>query len=215
MNAREKYAREEVARDYERRRFRGLRGSTLDRRERAALVRALARAPGSGGVVLDVPCGTGRFLGTLAGAGFRPVGADTSRAMIERSPRDLDGLGLVRADAGCLPVRTASVAGAVCVRLMHHLSHPERVAVLRELARVARRFAVVNYYHRHSFKNLLRTAGARLRGSPSRARNRLTRGEIETEVGLAGLRVVEIFPVTRFWSERLMVLAEPRPTEPR
>jgi SAM-dependent methyltransferase len=48
-------------------------------------VRRLAGLCPSGGVILDAPCGTGRFFALVTGAGRRVVGIDQSAGMVEQA----------------------------------------------------------------------------------------------------------------------------------
>ena len=52
--------------------------------QRRFVARLLATCP-PGGLVLDAPCGTGRYFGQVAAAGRRVVGVDQSAGMLERA----------------------------------------------------------------------------------------------------------------------------------
>src|ERR1043166_1688865 len=97
---------------------------------------------GKGSLVLDVPCGTGRFIPMLTGRGFRYIGADFSGAMIQEAKLmagDKTVLGFFMADAEHLPIRENSVDCVIIWRLLHHIADASiRHAMLREAARVTR-----------------------------------------------------------------------------
>ena len=63
---------------------------------------------GPGTQVLDIGCGPGRHLGEMRGIGYRPLGLDLSRRMIEAARSAAPGAGLVRADMRSLPFRNAA-----------------------------------------------------------------------------------------------------------
>jgi demethylmenaquinone methyltransferase/2-methoxy-6-polyprenyl-1,4-benzoquinol methylase len=98
---------------------------------RKAAVAALDLAPGSR--VLDLACGTGDLCGTLADAGYVPIGADFSAGMLHaartRAP-------LVRGDALALPFADATFDGLTCGFALRNFVALE--PVFAECARVVR-----------------------------------------------------------------------------
>ncbi len=84
--------------------------------------------------VLDVACGTGDFIRLLQRIGHRPIGIDFSAGMLENARAG--GASLLRADAAMMPVRSASVDGAVSGFALRNFV--EIGAVLAELSRVVR-----------------------------------------------------------------------------
>lgn len=110
--------------------------------ESRAVERALGHAAGDR--VLDCPCGTGR-LDPLLRARFREVvGVDRSEAMLEIYRKgDRSRVGEV-GDAFRLPWADGAFDWVVSHRMFHHMHSDERrVALLRSLARVARRGVIV------------------------------------------------------------------------
>lgn len=92
----------------------------------------------SGKVVVDVACGTGRWLEKLLSRGTRSsVGVDLSSAMLEpaRGKRGLRGR-LIRADAIRLPVAPAIADFTLCSFALAHFAELDPLA--RELARVTK-----------------------------------------------------------------------------
>lgn len=87
---------------------------------------------------LDVGCGTGTLMRSLAARGLNVAGADASEGMLEIARRSGSGE-VVRADSSELPFPDCSFDGVYCVALLHHLIERDRVAAtLSEMARVAR-----------------------------------------------------------------------------
>lgn len=96
-----------------------------------------------GAVVLDVGCGTGEDVWTLAAAVAprgRAIGVDASAAMVQEARRRAEGgppgMEFQVADAGRLGLPAASVDGARTERTLQHLAQPEEAVA--EMARVVR-----------------------------------------------------------------------------
>jgi ubiquinone/menaquinone biosynthesis C-methylase UbiE len=91
--------------------------------------------------LLDVACGTGRFL-AFAKDSFPAtelVGLDLSQAYLARAKallRRWGGAELVDANAESLPLADASVDAVSCIYLFHELPRAVRMKVAREMARV-------------------------------------------------------------------------------
>lgn len=93
--------------------------------------------------LLDVACGTGRFLGTVKHNYPRlpVVGLDLSRPYLGKARRTLADRSwamLVEGVAERLPFADASFAVVTCIYLFHELPRPIRARVTREMARVLR-----------------------------------------------------------------------------
>jgi SAM-dependent methyltransferase len=101
--------------------------------------------------VLDVPCGTGKLSALLCShAGELLVGCDISAEMlsIARDPNARAGKKKVlfaRADATALPYPDASFDCVVCLRLLHRIPPPIRLAIVKELARVSSHYLIVSF----------------------------------------------------------------------
>jgi len=92
-----------------------------------------------GARLLEIGVGTGRIAIPLASQGYRYIGVDISvemmRRLRERLPQDT-AVSLLRGDATALPLRDASVDGAVTVHVFHLIAGWE--LALAELQRVIR-----------------------------------------------------------------------------
>jgi ubiquinone/menaquinone biosynthesis C-methylase UbiE len=91
--------------------------------------------------LLDVACGTGRFLRQvrLAFPALNLKGLDLSRPYLDEARRQLDGLrgaALIEAAAEKMPIDDASVDIATSIFLFHELPPDVRRAVTAEIARV-------------------------------------------------------------------------------
>lgn len=87
--------------------------------------------------VLDLGCGTGRYLTRLTAAGAWPVGADFSLGMLRAARRSVGATPLVAADPQqALPFNDGTFDATVCALVGEHL---ERLHVtLRETYRALR-----------------------------------------------------------------------------
>lgn len=98
----------------------------------AAELYAAAAAAGLDGPVLDMGCGAGLHLDRL---GPRVVGVDPSAAMLAEARRAHPTVPLVRAEAGSLPVRPASLGGAWASKSLQHLAAVDLPLALADLHR--------------------------------------------------------------------------------
>ncbi len=91
--------------------------------------------------LLDVACGSGRFLGQLAQAfpAMAMVGTDLSRAYLDEAERHLAGRRNVtfrQGNAEALPFEDEGFDIATCVFLYHELPREVRARTAREIARI-------------------------------------------------------------------------------
>jgi len=90
--------------------------------------------PVSGRRVLDVGCGTGRYMRLVAALGAQVMGIDLSPAMLSRA-RD-DGAVVARGDMAALPVKSATCDVVLCGLSIMDVG--ALAAVVKEFARVLR-----------------------------------------------------------------------------
>lgn len=203
------YRDSEVAAHYDCDRFAGPFKRRRNLRKWRTIREALAPLGGIR-LVLDLPCGSGRFTGSLARHGFEVVGGDISLEMMRRALEMDDRIrhvtGFVQADAERLPFRDDAVDCVVSIRFMFHVPPPTRVSILREMRRVAR-WLVVDYRHRYSYRYAKWRALKALRLTRRRL-ERVSRSELEREFRDAGLSVLRVLPVTRVFSDKWIVVAE-------
>ena len=196
-----------IAERYDELRIAGAR-SRRHRAEWRAIAGAL-RIAGSVRELLDVPTGTGRFVPALADAGVRVTGADISREMMTQAQkRDSPAVGFVQCEAEALPFRDGSFDMVASIRFLMHLTPAVRASVLRELARVSRRWVLVDYRHRHAPRNVLKRWAHALGLRRTPAPPRVGREEMRRELEGAGLRVVRIHAVAPLLSDKWFVLCE-------
>jgi len=94
----------------------------------------------AGGRVLDVPCGTGRFVPIFLAHGQQVCARDISADMVAEIARRYPGAPVDAAvgDAERLALPDAAFDAIVCWRFFHLIPHAVILPVLREFRRVAR-----------------------------------------------------------------------------
>jgi ubiquinone/menaquinone biosynthesis C-methylase UbiE len=98
-------------------------------------------AGGERASLLDIACGTGRFLSFAKDnfPGIAMTGLDLSLPYLERARRFLapwPGIALAAGNAEALPLADASVDATSCIYLFHELPRAVRAQVTQEMARV-------------------------------------------------------------------------------
>lgn len=195
---------------YDAERFSGARQRGSTRRKWRAMLRSLGSDWAGVASVLDVPCGTGRFEPALLGAGKRVVAADLSAPMLAaaRAAAGGEGLhGLVRADALALPFAAASFDLVLSIRFLFHVPRELRPAALRELARVSRRFVVVDVRHKYCWTTWSKRLRARLAGRPAPT-PRYSLSEIDSDLAASGLVLRERAWIAPGLSEKMLLVCE-------
>ncbi len=205
------YQRDEVARDYDFHRFGSTERSRRNVKKWRAISKALARASGIHSIV-DLPCGTGRFTGHLAACGYDVIGADISMSMMREARGRLAPSsklrGFLRADAEQLPLASDRTDWVKTFRFHHHVDSPTRVLLVRALARVSRRWLILDVRHKGSYRYLISRLRVLLGISPKRDMPQVSRRELDSELARAGVRAVKIVPVAWFFSDKWVVLCE-------
>ncbi len=205
------FARERAVRYRDR--FRTGRHARIDRLERATLTDLLAGLPRMP-IAMDVPCGVGRLSGVLHTAAERVIMADASPIMLElareaHEPHAGDqAVEFVETRCETLSRPDASVDLIFCHRFLHHLDlRAERALVLREFARVAAKYVILNHYP-SGLRTRSRRIVARLMGRTGDERI-ASAEQLAEEAADAGLRLLRTFPVRRFPVGGSFLLFEP------
>jgi len=211
------YRSAQVAEDYDFHRFSSPERQKRNVRKWAAIRKALSLTQGVR-TILDLPCGTGRFTGALAREGYEVVGSDISLEMLQKAAQvDVgtkpDGTpalvrGYLQANAEHLPLRDDSLDCVVCIRFMMHVDPQTRVRMLKEFRRVSRRWAVVDYRHKYTFRYVLSHTFGKL-GLGRTPLSRVSRADLEQEFRDAGFAIREVVRVSApLLSDKWVVLAE-------
>jgi len=93
--------------------------------------------------ILDIGCGTGLLLESLAGLGHDVVGVEPSAGMRAAAAHRRPWLTMLDGHLASIPAPDASVDGAVTTYAISHLARDEKPAAFAELLRVVRRGGAV------------------------------------------------------------------------
>lgn len=185
--------------DYERKRYRGLDQRLVQARERRILQKILNKIGKKDTLVLDIPCGYGRFSSLLLEWGLALVSSDLSFHMVRRARERNEGsprpFGVVADGISGLPFKREAFGFILSMRFFHHLHQKdERRAVLEEFSRIAKEWVILSYYQLNPLHVLQRKLRRKIKKSKTRIKM-LSRREFEKEVGEEGFQIVRIFPL--------------------
>lgn len=195
------------AEHYRDHRFQTGSGSGTDARERAAIANLLQKVgklpiARDSGLWLDAPCGAGRLSGELP----------NDAILLDRDPKMIAAADHTEsrlcASLHALPFENETFAGALCMRLLQHIATPaERIAILRELARVTSGPIILSFFDSCSLQHLRRKLRPIL-GRRRSGRVAVSRPRFRQELHEAGLKLLAMCPLQRFIGEQTIVLAQ-------
>lgn len=201
-----------VAQNYDRERFSSWAGRFFDDLEKKAIKKALqwARCHSNIANVLDIPCGTGRITELLLEQDLLVLGGDISDDMIavarHKLARFQKRIAFRQLDLERLDLPTASYDLVSCIRLFHHLQTEQRSAYLQEMARVSRKFVLINVSYSSAYYRFRRWVKRTLNQGVSLTSS--TDTEIQRETSAAGLKIVASYFVLPFVTEDMILLLE-------
>ncbi|MES2821304.1 MAG: class I SAM-dependent methyltransferase [Pseudomonadota bacterium] len=178
------------------------------------LVRRALALVGEPGLVLDLPCGVGRFWPVLAEKPGRVIiGADNSPAMLSLAcaaqPAEVvKRVRPLQTSGFAIDLPDNAVDTVLCMRLLHHLGEaPHRLALLRECQRVTRDSLIVSLWVDGNFKAWKRRRLERRRQAETGEKgyqNRFVLPTVtaEAEFHQAGFRIQErldFMPLYAMW----------------
>lgn len=201
-----------VAEQYDGRRFTSLGGRLYDRTEKRAIAACLDVAEQTSSIktMLDLACGTGRISEFLATRGYQLTCGDISDEMLCVAKTRLASAGagnvaFLKLDIYNTEQLAADFDCVSAFRLFQHLTSEQRGQALREMARISRRFVLVNVMHTSTYYETVR----KLRHVLGRYTTRYTSSQDETdrELSHAGLRLVKsVFTQPGFNGNRVLLL---------
>ncbi|WP_394235512.1 class I SAM-dependent methyltransferase [Pseudomonas anguilliseptica] len=166
------------------------------------MARYALKLAGDPGLVLDLPCGAGRFWPLLAENRNRLIfAADNSADMLDiaEASQPMEVLKQVetfRTSAFAIDLTANAVDCIFCIRLLHHIEQPEhRLAILREFHRVSRDTVILSLWVDGNYKAWKRKRLEQRRAAEGRAeqnQNRfvVARDVIENEFHQAGFKII-------------------------
>ena len=184
-----------------------LRAKLVANWEERAFEHLLPKIP-VGQQVLDVACGTGRYLLRHLAAGHVPTGMDISPDMLEHARNNTQGLNvpLLLGDAERLPFPDSSFDGVTCVRLYQRVPSEIRIQMLKEVRRVARDWALVYFGGTTRWLDLRRTIRTSVLGLKYNGLYRATFPEILEELRAARVHVADFRWVMPWVTDGVFVL---------
>ncbi|MFW6160467.1 MAG: class I SAM-dependent methyltransferase [Acidobacteriota bacterium] len=184
--------------EYEKKRYRGLDQRLVDSREKTIVKKIYKKIAPSAGLLLDLPCGYGRFSALSSGTGFYLVQSDISLAMVKRALNRPLKENLFRAGAVAdaifgLPFKENVFQAVLSMRFFHHLHQREdRLTVLTEFHRVSSSWVVLSFYRSNFLHIFQRKLRRRIKKSRTRIKM-LTWREFKKELSGAGFKVKKKF----------------------
>lgn len=162
-------------------------GAYALRRDRAIVRSMLGHGPGR---LLDIPCGTGRYVGLATKLGFQVTAADFSPTMLAAAPRQ-EGVDYLRADVFHPCFLPSSFEVILVSRLLFHYAHPERIlAALLPALKLDGRI-VCDTLNPYSTRWLASAVLGRVRKDPARRLYFERQARFEGEAAALGLEVVK------------------------
>ena len=118
---------DELAKTYDSNRFENTYGTFIDKQERAILQQLLTH---SEEMVLDMPCGSGRFLN------FAQLGIDASKEMVRVSQAKFPSKTISHADAAQTQIDDHTIDTIISFHFFMHLNEEKMKQILKECERI-------------------------------------------------------------------------------
>lgn len=208
----EKYDQEHAQQYFEKHQT-GLARKLSNYRDQQLARRALALV-GEPNLVLDLPCGAGRFWSTLAEQPNRIIlAADNSADMLATAmasqPKHItEHVRTLQTSAFDINLPDSSVDSIFCMRLLHHIEQPEhRLALLKEFHRTTRDSVIISLWVDGNYKAWRRKALEKKRaqkGQTQKNSNRfvINQDTVEREFIQAGFNIqthLDFLPGYSMW----------------
>ena len=156
-------------------------------------------------MVIDVPCGLGRFGDIVMQLGHRYVGIDLNFGNVHYAADRLNrSLPMIQGSILDLPLSDNSADFVLCVRIFHHFSSEQIERTFQEVSRVAPQ-SLVTFYNRRTWRIQRRRFSPRIRfkewrGGESWDEKTYSVPEMARLAEKAGLRIKEKIPSSSFFT---------------
>ena len=159
---------------------------------------------GKDSVIVDVPCGNGRFFETFSKA-KKLIMIDYSENMLNAVKERFtvgENVQMLQGEISNLPLESGIADLCFCMRLFHHMKTDKvRLNALKELARISKKYVALSFYN----KNCLRYFWRKIMGKKIRG-NYVTFKHISNLAGQNGLEVIERFPKTNIVEQQCLLI---------
>jgi len=183
--------------EYERKRYRGFDQRLVHGRELRILKKILRKTGRDSTLVLDIPCGYGRFSELFLDRSFYLVSSDLSFHMVNRaresSKQHTRIFGVVADAKKELPFKQDSFDLLISMRFFHHIhSGKEREFILKEFSRISTKWVILSYYQKNFLHLLQRKFRRKIKKSRTQIKM-ISRKELKKEVESSGLNIIQVF----------------------
>lgn len=166
MKGKDWYREQEIAEEYEPKRFSGPGGSYIDSTEKEAVKEILGDIKNKR--VLEIAAGTGRFTEIVSKEAKKVTACDISKPMLSIAKQKYNGekinnINYVKVDAENLPFEENEFEIVFAIRFMHLVNNPEKF--LKEMKRVTKDKIIFDTFSFSSFRifyNKMLPMGSRL-----------------------------------------------------
>jgi len=198
--------------EYRKTRYKGIDQRIINKKERKILEKILESIEEKNISVLDIPCGYGRFSELLLKKSLNLTSADVSFPMVlttrKYSPSTNSPHHFLVGDIKHLPLKDNSFGCIVTIRLFQHILHSSaRFQILKELHRVAKKFVILSFYRYNFLHSVERWMRCRIKNVNKKI-SMLPLGDLEKELSSVGFKVLNLFPVMRYFHAHNIVLLQ-------
>lgn len=193
-------------------RYKGIDQKIVNKRERKILEKIFESIEKKSISILDVPCGYGRFSELLLKKSLNLTSADVSFPMVlttkKYSPPTNSPHHFLVGDIKHLPLKDNSFDCIVTVRLFQHIpKSSSRCEILKELHRVAKKIVILSFYRYNFLHSIERWVRCRIKNVNKKI-SMLPLGDFEKELSSIGFKVLNLFPVMRYFHAHNIVLLQ-------
>jgi len=198
--------------EYRKTRYKGIDQRIINKKERKILEKIFESIEEKNISVLDIPCGYGRFSELLLKKSLNLTSADVSFPMVlttrKYSPPTNSPHHFLVGDIKHLPLKDNSFGCIVTIRLFQHILHSSaRFQILKELHRVAKKFVILSFYRYNFLHSVERWVRCRIKNVNKKI-SMLPLGDLEKELSSVGFKVLDLFPVMRYFHAHNIVLLQ-------